>query len=287
MKSAAMKSAAMPITAMTSAAMPSTAMPSTAVKRAATIGSRATLALLAVLTIAPRASADPRSEARPHIERASSLHAAGKYAEALKALTLAYALDPQPQLLYAIAQVHVKLGDCEGATTFYQRFLATNPEARQASVARQAIARCTLQAPPPERTVELKPAPPPSPAPARVEPDDDDEPAPPPPRPRGTDWIGWSLFAGGVAAGAAGGYFYWSALGTIDDANRSTTYDRHGDGVRDAQTQAKISYALFGGAGLLVGAGLIHVLLHDGGTEHAVAVLPERGGVLATWAARF
>jgi hypothetical protein len=62
----------------------------------------------------------------------------------------AYALDPRPELLYAIAQVHVKLGECPQAITFYERFIASNPKPEHVARARQAIEVCKTNPPPPE-----------------------------------------------------------------------------------------------------------------------------------------
>jgi hypothetical protein len=45
-------------------------------------------------------------------------------------------------VLYAIAQIHVALGDCTQAITFYRRFLSTHPARMAADAAREAIDVC-------------------------------------------------------------------------------------------------------------------------------------------------
>src|SRR5262249_54452657 len=57
-------------------------------------------------------------------------------------LEAAYALDPNPDLLYALGQVDAKLGRCGDATTYYKRFAATQKDPRVAKVVDQAIAAC-------------------------------------------------------------------------------------------------------------------------------------------------
>src|SRR5262249_747385 len=100
------------------------------------------LVLLALASASPRAFADPKADAKQHIDKATAAHSAGHYNDALKELTLAYALDPNPELLFAIGQVHMKIGDCTAATTFYERFIATKPDAKEAAIAQKAITSC-------------------------------------------------------------------------------------------------------------------------------------------------
>lgn len=259
--------------------------------RRSIVASGLAVSLLAAPVIA---AADPKREARPHIERGSRLHAAGKYNEALKELTLAYALDPQPQLLYAIGQVHVKLGDCEGATTFYRRFLATKPEPRQAAVARQAITRCESAAttPEPEPVPEPRKPEPPKPEPradaepaARAVPSVAVEPAPP----ASTDWVGWTLVAGGGAVGIAGGIVYGLGLQAQSDRDGQRSLGEFSSLDDAAVSRRNIALGLFGGAVVLAGAGLIHLILHDGAPDENenVAIVPVHGGAFATWGGRF
>jgi type IV secretory pathway VirB10-like protein len=118
------------------------------------------LALLLVLAFATTASASPKTEAKQHIKKAMKLHGDGKLREALDELTLGYALDPQADVLYAIGQVHVQLGDCAQAISFYERFLSSKPapKANAQAAAREAIKVCKTNPPkPPEPKVEAKP----------------------------------------------------------------------------------------------------------------------------------
>src|SRR5262245_53090659 len=145
---------------------------------------------LVALTGSRPAHANPKREARQHVERATQHHKAGEFAEALEELETAYKLDPKPDLLYAIGQVHVKLGQCTEAIRFYERFLATRPARGAASLARQAIQVCKTAPPPaieskPEPAVESsRPAPEPEPDPPKkpeARPAPEPEPDPPAP----------------------------------------------------------------------------------------------------------
>jgi type IV secretory pathway VirB10-like protein len=140
------------------------------------------LALLLVLplalALATTANASPKSEAKQHIKKAMKLHGDGKLREALDELTLGYALDPQADVLYAIGQVHVQLGDCAQAISFYERFLSSKPapKANAQAAAREAIKVCKTNPPkPPEpkasASPEVKSEPPPPEAKAEAQPE--------------------------------------------------------------------------------------------------------------------
>jgi hypothetical protein len=116
------------------------------------------LVLLFVLASSSVAFADAKSDAKAHIEKATAFHAEGKFKEALEQLTLAYTLDPKPELLYAIGQVHVQLGECDKAISFYERFLSSKPKPAPgpAAAAKEAIDTCKTQ-PPPQKDPEPPP----------------------------------------------------------------------------------------------------------------------------------
>lgn len=209
--------------------------------------------------------------------RATQLYKDGKYAEALVALEEAYALDPQPKLLYAIAQVHVKLGRCPDAIVFYERFLATQPDAGPASTARQAIDVCKTAPPPAQITPEPTPPPP-------------EPPLPPPPEvtPLYKDPIGVALVGAGVVAGVVGIVMYSGARADLDDAEQAPTYQASETLVDSGRSKRTYAAIAGGGALVLIGAGVAHMVMRDRGTtERAVAVTPSSGGAIVTWSGRF
>jgi len=243
-----------------------------------------TLVVVTVAALAPRAYAD---DAKPHIERATELHKEGKFEEALVELRAAYRLDPQSNLLYAIAQVHVKLGRCPEAITYYEQFLATQPDAGPAAAARQAIDVCKSTPPPPEVTPEPTPPPP--------------EPTPQPPTPAPTsapttqgvtplykDPIGATLVGAGVVAGVVGVVLYRGARGDLDQAETATTYQESEDLVDRSHRKRTYAAIAGGGALVLIGAGVIHMVVRDRGTaERSLAIAPATGGAVVTWGGRF
>lgn len=109
------------------------------------------LALLLVLLAHGVAHADdPKEEAQRQFGLASAAHKDGRFHDALNALMVAYSFDPRPELLYAIAQVHVKLGQCPQAILYYQRFLASHPKPEHEVLAQKAIQICKTNPPPAE-----------------------------------------------------------------------------------------------------------------------------------------
>ncbi len=145
--------------------------------------------LFLVLALAATAHANPKTEAKQHIKKAMGFHGEGKLKEALDELTLAYALDPQPDVLYAIGQVHVQLGDCTQAVSFYERFLASKPPPKKnaQTAAREAIRVCKTNPPKPEPkpepNVDAKPEPKPPETKPEPKPEAKVEPKPEPPPP--------------------------------------------------------------------------------------------------------
>lgn len=249
---------------------------------------------LFLLALAPTSAfADAKADAKLHIEKATAFHGEGKFKEALEQLTLAYALDPRPELLYAIGQVHVQLGNCTQAIAFYERFLSTKPAAGPAAAANEAIETCKTSPPP-----EQKPDPVPDPEPApRPDPVVETDPRPPPrpetppsteAKPWYKDVIGDALVGGGLIAGVLGVVFYQQMNGKLDDAENATTYDDHEAARSDASGKRNLSLAFGIGSAALIGAGVARYMLRDTGERRAnVSVTPTSDGGLVTWIGRF
>jgi len=217
-----------------------------------------------------------KDEAKKHITKATEAHQQGKYDVALTELEAAYKLDPQPDLLYAIGQVHVKLGHCPDAITSYEKFLATKPAAEPAAAAQEAIDTCKAQTPPPE---------PPKPEPPPPQP-----PPPPPPTPESkpfyTDVIGDGLVGLGVVSGVVGIVFYTNALAKLDDAEAATTYSEHEKLVGDARTARNLAL-VFGAVGVAaIGVGVWHFMSYSS-EQSNVAIVPTTQGGMVTWSGRF
>lgn len=233
---------------------------------------------LVAFPLAVFAGPKQKKQAQKHIEAATEAHGQGKYDLALTELQAAYALDAQPDLLYAIGQVHVKLGQCEEAIGSYEKFLATNPPEEPTAAANEAIASCKQQLAeaqqPPPPAPEVQPQPPP-PAP----------PSAPEGRPFYTDVLGTALVGAGVVSLAVGGVIYTSARGTLDDADAATTYSEHAQLVDDAHTKRNIAIALGAVGVAAVGVGVWHYMKYS--SEQAVTVTPTASGGMVTWMGSF
>ncbi len=249
---------------------------------------KASLLVAAVLALPTLARAQgPAAAAQEHIDRASSLHKAGRLADALVELKTAYALEPRPQLLFAMGQIHVQLGQCADALTYYERYLATSPAPEIAAITREAIDACKTNPPP----AMGMPAPEPTPEPVReAAPLPVPAPVPVPAIERRPPWyadrVGDALVAGGVVSGVVGFLLWRGAVSDRDEADSTDNYERFGsliDSAHGKQTQAIV----FGiASAVLVTAGGVHIVLHHRATDLVVAPTPGGGGAV-TWLGRF
>jgi len=278
----------------------------------------ASAALAAVLAAPGAASADPKQEARAHVDRATKAHKAGQLEKALTELQAAYALDPQPQLLYALGQIYTKLGRCSEASDSYLRFLASGTDPKTAQVVKQALEACKAQgatepaapAPTPAAAATASTRTPeetedplagksaaPAPAPAEAAPSKRvalgaEPPAEPTPaegsRPWYRDVLGDVLVVGGAASLVLGGLAYRAAVTDLDTAETVSTHEKYVELVDGAQTKRLVGVALIGGGVVLVTAGVLRFMLHDRHTEvRRVGMTPARGGGMVTWTRSF
>lgn len=89
-----------------------------------------------------RSTVGTKGSVKVHMDRAAKAHKAGKFKVALEELEAAYAIDPQPKLEFAIAQVQQKLDQCDDAIGHYERFLAATQDKSKQAVVEQAIEAC-------------------------------------------------------------------------------------------------------------------------------------------------
>lgn len=92
-------------------------------------------------------------------QQAETAFQAGRFAEALVAFEALYALDPQPELLFAMGRCHQQLGDCARATDRFRAFLATGPEPAAREAAEARVAACAAAPPdvPPSDAADAPP----------------------------------------------------------------------------------------------------------------------------------
>ena len=238
-----------------------------------------TLITIAIACVPAGALADDKAQV--HIQKAMEAHKAGNFEEARVQLEAAYVFDPKPELLFALGQVNVKLDRCKDAIDYYERFLATNPNAQATSDTKQAIATCQAKL--------AAAAPPPPPPPVISTEGTVSSSASGKRSPWYEDKIGDVLVLSGIAVGAAGLVFYLGARSDLDEAESAPDLMTYEDRVDSAQTKRTFSVVLAGTGAVLVGAGIARFMLRDGGggKERGVAVVPTTGGGLVTFSGGF
>jgi hypothetical protein len=167
-------------------------------------------------------------------------------------------------LLFALGQVHVQLGRCARAITFYTRFLASKPRRDQVAIAQEAIAVCkTAPTDLPKLAVEAAP-PVSSPSPVVHLPPSGEPLRDVPPR-SARPWYGNYVADGFVIAGvmsAIGSIIaHRAAVADLDRANRAATYSERQQHVESARTRRTASIALGVGGGLAIAGGGIGIAL--------------------------
>jgi hypothetical protein len=227
-------------------------------------------AALVLALVAGTASAAPKAKAKlspaqeaevkQHVDAATAAHAAGKLDVALTELRAAYAIDPQPDLLFATGQVQAELGQCDDARTSFEQYrTAMKDEAGIGSAIDAAIAACAAPAP-----AAAVPPPPPPPAATRA--------------PWYTDAVGDALVGGGVVALVASGLEYRAARSKLDDAEHAANLADYSKSVDSAHSDRTISVVL-GVAGVaLVAGGVVRYVMHGKTSAEHVAIVPMAGG---------
>jgi tetratricopeptide (TPR) repeat protein len=172
------------------------------------------LLALAVLTAGlARAAPGIEPPASP-VEELRDAYKRGDYVTVRKKLLELYALEPKPELLFALGQVELNLGHYQAAIDYYEKFIATQPSDDQVALAQQAIgaARMRLAHPdrPPQVIVEKVPAPPEHP--------------PEQPRRWSTEDTGFVALGGAAVLVGAGLLYYAHTLGE-DRSGSLSAYD--------------------------------------------------------------
>ncbi len=190
-----------------------------------------------------------RPEAAALYTRGLERFAARDYAGAIADLEAGYAIEPRREFLFAEGQAKRLSGDCKGAVTLYQRFLATTPPAVQANATQIALGRCAqhLAAHPEVVLVEQPRQPPP----------------PPPPPPKWWhDSLGLGLTGAGVAGLAVGiGFIAASYSARHDAENGAATYDPYDQRWSTAETRWQIGVGTLALGTALTAAGVTRVVL--------------------------
>lgn len=226
-------------------------------------------ALSALAVLAPAEPLD--AEAQEHFDRGLAGYTDKDYGPAIKHLRLAYALDPQPVILFAWAQAERLYGRCSRASKLYTRFLRTRPTRQQTEAARQGLERCEGQADTtdvdpddPPREVESETA-----APAPVV--EEAPPPPPPPPRRKVDGAAIGLTGAGVLLGAVGAGLLGAGQNQARAAGDAPDYGAYADDAAQVRTLRITGGVLAGVGGALLVAGVVKLIVHARETRRDVA----------------
>jgi tetratricopeptide (TPR) repeat protein len=246
---------------------------------------------LALFAAPPRARADARAmrpEARAHYDKGLKLYARHQYDDAIAELRAGLAIDPQPEILYALGQAERRRGHCDRAVEYYQSCLALVKDPVAAAAVKVQIERCNVaqgdnkeeaeQLPGPDPFAPGAPQPPPNAAPPPAT-----EPAPAPPAPalqatppvqapapttvasappRRARWqhdaLGLSLLGAGAAVAITGGVLFGVAESRLDAAGDG--YQQYAD-ARSAPTLRAVGIGGLALGGVLVVVGVVRLAL--------------------------
>jgi tetratricopeptide (TPR) repeat protein len=213
--------------------------------------------LFLVLTVAGVATArapgaGAKSEARRHWDEGQRLYEAGRYDDAIREFRAGYALEPNPEFLYALGQTERRKGDCRAALEYYRGFLRLVAGAAQIEAAQLQIRRCEDQLAGSVRA-GVPPAPP-TVASSTSRPGSGLAPEPalavrPAARPWYTDWLGGTLAVGGLAAVVAGSTLLADAGRTVSPSGR--TYGGY-DAALETRDHKRIAGATVAAGGALL-----------------------------------
>lgn len=236
----------------------------------------AQLIVLAMPAIAA-ADTDKNALARDLFELGVGEYKAKQYAEAAASMSKSYALDPQPNALYALAQAERLSGNCKDAIVHYQQVIDTAKDEKTVTAVKSNIELCRAlergekakepvsQAKIVERdapVLQIRTV-------YRTE--------------RRTDKLAIVMFAGGGIALGGSVAVFLLARSTRSDANGAQSLEEYNDLFDRAARMKLMSYVAAGvGLGLVAGAA-IRLVGGSGETRVQVGIVPTSGGSLLSW----
>lgn len=216
---------------------------------------------LAVLALAAPVNAEELT-ADIHLAAAREAHARGDFAAARVELLAAYTLEARPELLFALGQAELNLGNYDAAIEYYDQFIASNPGDDQVALAQQAIGAARM------RRVQ------PTPAPSTVEPVRE--------RPVVVHHRRWKIedtglvALGGIAGVLGGGLVVYARHLANDRSGTLSDYDAR---LANARTTRWTGIGIASGGVLLITAALIRWRLRPDGPAMTATLTPSSGGL--------
>ena len=213
---------------------------------------------IATLLVATRAGADPVDD---HLAKVRAFYDKGDFVHARDELLAAYQLDARPELLFALGQVELNLGHFAKAIDYYERFIASGPDAEQTALAQQAIgaARARLAEKPPV-----------------VAP-----PRPPPHRAWDVEDTGLAALGGATMLVGAGLFAY----GYHTAGDHSGTLSAYNERLSQATLTQWIGAGCVAGGAIAIGGAVLRWRLHLVETEIQPIATPKTTGV--SWVGRW
>ncbi|MEZ4382038.1 MAG: tetratricopeptide repeat protein [Nannocystaceae bacterium] len=234
-----------------------------------------TASLLVTGPIAPQvAAAAPAAEESfdTLTEQASEKYSEGDYEGAIALFERAYALEPEPNILFNIGRIYEEAGKYEDAITYYERFISepqVDLEAKQVALDRRDLAKAVVEIqkkdekktdPTPEETTpppeETTPPPGETTPPPGEDPQVDDK-----PKARNVRPIGYALFGTGAAALIGGAIVGGMAKGQERDFQAATNKTDADAAKERGLKLAPAADGLFIAGGILAAAGIVMLLL--------------------------
>jgi tetratricopeptide (TPR) repeat protein len=207
-------------------------------------------------TIATQLATAPWHEsvfrAHDRYEIGLGLYKMGRYDEAIREWTAAYALSPRPPFLLNIGQAYRRLGRLDRAQEMYRTFLATDRQSEHAEEVKQIL--LTI-----EREIRAGAPVGAVPGAARVAHVAGEARALGPRSRRGLRIAGWTALAVGLGAVAAGGAFVGLAKQASDQSATLMTYDLELENRHDLYQRLDVAFFSVGAA-LSVGGVVMAVL---------------------------
>ena len=208
---------------------------------------KAVLAGLVLVLAAASARADsPEPDGPPpNYTRLRELQQQGDWDGVRRELLKLYALDPMPQLLFALGQAELNLHNYKAAIEYYEKYIATGPGEKEVALAQQAIGAARLKLS--EPVDEPPPVDPPPPI----------DTSPPPPPSEGRRWTlthtGLVAFGGAAVLVGTGLLIYSRSLGN----DRSGTLMQYDGRLDQAHTTRWTGLGIAAAGTLLVGVTLV------------------------------
>jgi tetratricopeptide (TPR) repeat protein len=242
----------------------------------------ATVVLVWCFGIARADADDSNAEAKTYFDQGTQHYDVREYAAAIAAFRKAYALMPDPLLLFDMAQSYRQLKDCDNARSFYRSFLRNKPDADNRAKVERFITEM-------DECVRAASAPP-----ARVT--TTSESTPPTSVTLGSERHPRLRLAGlvtggtGVAIAASGIYFSFEAARHAQQVQDLCQHGCRAADVgaldRDGRTASRNAVLLYSIGGAAVAGGIaafVYAVTH----EHGVTVTPGALGASVTATVRF